>query len=210
MPNASTAEKKNSSKKLLILILILLLIFALLMGGVLYYFMVYQPAQRKKAIGGQREASALQGALEIMTDEEIEEALNNIIEEGMFRISIASEIITTESGEAQVRIQNHISNRYVMQVSIYLQETGEEIYSTDLIDPGYYIQYANFKRKLKPGEYEALAVFTALYPDTEDVVGTAGAAVKIYVLPKGATPVPTATPTATPTVTPTVTPTAAK
>jgi len=118
----------------------------------------------------------------------------------MFRISIASEIVGIENGMNEVRIENNQSNRYLMQVSIYLDETGEEIYATDLIDPGYYIQSTEFDKTLKAGEYDATAVFTALYTDTEEIVGTAGANVKIIVLPAGTTPTPSPTPepTATP------------
>ena len=200
---------KNAGKKngMIIVIIVLLLVFALLLGGVLYYFLAYAPSH-KGVKGGQREAAALQGSLNIMTEEEIQKALNEIVEEGMFRISIASTIIGVENGEAEMRIENNMTNRYIMQVSIYLDETGEEIYATDLIDPGYYIQSAPFDKQLEPGEYEATAIFTALYPDTEEIVGTAGAQVRIIVYPSGVTPAPTPTPTPTPAPTPTAEPTA--
>lgn len=119
----------------------------------------------------------------------------------MFRISIASNIIAIEDGLADVRIENNLQNRYVMQVTIALDETGEEIYRTGLIDPGYYIQQAEFSKHLDPGEYDATAVFTALYPDTEEIVGTVGANVKIHVFPSGTTPTPIPTATPAPTAT---------
>ena len=183
----NTAENKQNNK-LMKAVIALLLIFVLLLGGLLIYFLVIRPNADKGVKGGQREAEALQGSIHVMTDEEIQEALNNIVEEGMFRISIASDIIAVEDGKAQVRIENNLQNRYIMQVSIYLDETGEEIYSTDLIDPGYYIQETTFDKHLDPGEYAATAVFTALYPDTEEIVGTVGANVTIHVFPEGAIP----------------------
>jgi len=194
---------KNAGKnnKLLVVIIVLLLVFMLLLGGVLYYFLAYQNAH-KGVKGGQREAAALQGSLRVMSEEEIQEELNKIVEEGMFRISIASTIIGVENGEAEMRIENNVTNRYIMQVSIFLDDTGEEIYATDLIDPGYYIQYAAFDKALEPGEYAATAVFTALYPDTEEIVGTAGAQVRILIYPAGVTPEPLPTPTAEPTAAP--------
>lgn len=198
MPARRRPQKKDNTKKLVVLIIILILVFMLLLGGVLVYFLVIQPAQGKEVKGGQREASALKGSLNMMTEAEIQEALNNIVEEGMFRISIASNIIAIEDGPAQVRIENNLSNRYIMQVSMYLDETNEEIYSTDLIDPGYYIQEAKLDKHLEPGEHAATAIFTAFYPDTEDIVGTVGANVKIHVFAAKPTPTPTAAPTATP------------
>lgn len=195
-------QKKDNSKKLIVLIIILILIFMLLLGGVLVYFLVIQPNQGKQVKGGQREAEALQGSLTVMTEAEIQEALNNIVEEGMFRISIASNIIAIEDGPAQVRIENNLQNRYIMQVNICLDETNEVIYSTDLIDPGYYIQETKFDKHLDPGEYAATAIFTAFYPDTEEIVGTVGANVKIHVFATEPTPTPTLEPTPAPTPAP--------
>ena len=195
-------QRKDNTKKLIVLIVVLILLFMLLLGGVLAYFLVIQPAQGKQVKGGQREAEALKGSLKVMTEEEIQEALNNIVEEGMFRISIASNIIAVEDGPAEVRIENNLQNRYVMKVDLYLDETGEEIYATDLIDPGYYIQETKFHKHLDPGEYDATAIFTAFYPDTEEIVGTVGAQVKIHVFATKPTPTPTATPTPTPSETP--------
>ena len=183
----NTAENK-ANNNLLKVVIILLLVFVLLLGAILVYFLVIRPNADKGVKGGQREAEALQGSINVMTEEEIQEALNNIVDEGMFRISIASNIIAIEDGYAQVRIENNLQNRYIMQVSIYLDETGEEIYSTDLIDPGYYIQETRFDKDLKPGEYAATAVFTAYYPDTEEIVGTVGANVTVHVFPAGTSP----------------------
>ncbi|MBE5803143.1 MAG: hypothetical protein E7316_01355 [Clostridiales bacterium] len=183
----------------MMIIIALLLVFILLLGGALCYFLLWQPAQHTQVRGGQREAKALQGSLNVMTEDEIQEALNNIVEEGMFRISIASNIIAVEDGLAQVRIENNLQNRYVMQVTLYLDETGEEIYRTDLIDPGYYIQETEFDKHLDPGEYAATAVFTALYADTEEVVGTVGAHVTIHVFAQDQTPTPAPTESPAPT-----------
>ena len=191
---AEERKEKKSSRKWMILILLLLLIFMLLLGGVIYYFEAYAPAH-KQIKGGQREAAALKGSINVMTEEEIQAALNQTIEEGMFRISIASNIVGVENGKHEVRIENNLSNRYVMQVSIFLDETGEEIYATDLIDPGYYIQQTEYDKEVKAGEYDATAIFTALYPDTEEIVGTVGAQVRLIIFPPGATPTPSPSPT---------------
>jgi len=177
--------KTQAEKKMMRTLIVLVLAFILLLGAVLCYFLLIKP---KGSVGGQREADALKGSINLMTEEEIQQALNDIVEEGMFRISIASDIIAEENGKAQLRIENSIQNRYIMQVSIYLDDTGEEIYSTDLIDAGYYIQEAELDKHLEPGDYKATAIFTALYPDTEEAVGTAGANVTIHVFPSGALP----------------------
>lgn len=198
MANNHENQKKHSGRFAVIVIL-LLVVFAML-AALLLYFVMNKPAPEEDegVKGGQREAAALKGSLNVMTEDEIQEELNRIVDEGMFRISIASNIFGVEGGEADVRIENNITNRYVMQVSLYLDETGEEIYATDLIDPGYYIERTEFDVPLEAGEYTATAIFTALYPDTEEIVGTVGAQVKLYIMPAGTTPEPTAEATAEP------------
>ena len=191
-----TQSKNTNNNGLLKIAVVLLLVFVLLLGGALCWFLFLKPDSDDDAIkGGQRESEALQGTIQRMSDEEIQAALDKVVEEGMFRISIASNIIAMEGGKAELRIENNPDNRYVMQVSIFLDETGEEIYSTDLIDPGYYIQEAALDKYLLPGEYEVTAVFTAYYPDSADIVGRAGAQVMLYVVDDPAvTPPPTPTP----------------
>lgn len=208
MSKAAGNEKKNSSRLVAVLIA-LIVVFVLVLGGLLYYIMVIQPGseQPREVVGGKREAEALKGSLEVMTDEEIQQALDNMVEEGMFRISIASSIIALENGPAEVRIENNLSNRYTMQVRIVLAESGEEIYSTDLIDPGYYIKSTKFDKYIAPGEYPATAIFTALYPDTGEIVGTVGANVTLHVF-ANATPTPSPTPVPTETPAPSATPAA--
>ena len=195
-------EGQKNSRGLIIAIIVLVLLFVLLLGGVLYYFLIYSPNKPNPVVGGQREAAALKGSIKVMTDEEIQAELNRIVEEGMFRISIASTIVGYENGKAEIRIENPLNNRYLMKVNLTLDETGEEIYATDLIDPGYYIQATEFDKPLAPGEYAATAIFTALYPDTGEIVGTVGAQVKIIILPAGATPIPSPTPEPTNSPTP--------
>lgn len=192
-PTTSKCKKARENRATAVL-LALILVAVLLIGAAGYYFLVDRPARRQSgAMGGVREAAALQGSLQNMSEEEIQAALDSIIEEGMFRISIASDIVAEEDGMAELRIENNLTNRYLMKVNIYLDETGEEIYATDLIDPGYYIQQAELDRHLEPGQYAATAVFTALYPDTGEIVGTAGANVTLHVFAASQTPTPSPT-----------------
>lgn len=188
---------ENKQNRLLVAAIALLLVFILLLGGLLCWFLFFRPEVKKETTGGQREAEALQGSIERMSEEEIQKALDEIVEEGMFRISIASDIIVVKGDKAQLRIENNPQNRYVMQVRLILDETGEEIYSTDLIDPGYYIQAAKLHKEPEPGKYPATAIFTALYPDTEKIVGQVGANVTLHVFADpSAVPTPTPSPAA--------------
>lgn len=69
-----------------------------------------------------------------------------------------------------------------MQVLITLDDTGELIYETGLIEPNHHIQSAKLDVELEKGEYLATAVFNAYDPETEEYIGSAGAKLTITVL----------------------------
>ena len=122
------------------------------------------------------------GQLEGKTDAEIQAELDRVVEEGMFNISIAS-VIELESGtsEGDLRIENVPGNRYLMRVSILRNDTGEELYRTDVIEPNHHIQRDAFDVALPAGSYECTALFEALDPATEEQVGQAAAIITVNV-----------------------------
>lgn len=171
-----TTKKKN--KLFMIIIILLLAVVGLLL------FLLLRPngAENQPTTPAMRDANASLGQYEGKTDEEIQTELNRIVEEGMFNISINPEI-AMESGdsEAELRIENVPGNQYLMRVKITLDDTGQVIYSSGLIEPNYHIQSAPLAVKLAAGTYRATATFTAYDPDTEAEAGTAGAKITITV-----------------------------
>lgn len=129
-----------------------------------------------------RDPNALVGQIEGKTQEEIQAELNKIVEDGMFNISINS-MMTFESGTAEgdVRVENIPANHMLMSVQIKLDDTGQVVYETGIIEPGYHIQNDKLDVPLAKGVYHATAMFTAYDPDTEARVGQAGAKVTITV-----------------------------
>lgn len=122
------------------------------------------------------------GQLDNKTTEEIQAELNRIVEEGMMNISIASVIpFDSPTSEGEVKIENSPANHYLMQVELALADTGEIIYTSDILEPNYHIQYAKLDKTLAPGTYNCNATFYALDPETEDQVGQAGAQVTIII-----------------------------
>ena len=138
---------------------------------------------QEQPAGLTRAADAQLGQLEGKTEEEIQAELNRIVEEGMFNISINT-APTFENGKAEgpLQIENVPGNRYLMQVLITLDDTGELIYETGLIEPNHHIQSAKLDVELEKGEYLATAVFNAYDPETEEYIGSAGAKLTITVL----------------------------
>lgn len=123
------------------------------------------------------------GQLEGKSDAEIQAELDRVVEEGMFNISIASVVeFASGSAEGDLRIENVPGNRYLMRVSIVRNDTGQQIYTTDMIEPNHHIQRDALDVDLPQGSYECTALFEALDPDTEELVGQAAAVITLNVL----------------------------
>ena len=167
-------KKNGNAVKWVFLVIILILM------GVIAWLLL-RPAE--KPAGLARAAGAQLGQLEGKTEEEIQKELNRIVDEGMFNISINT-APTFENGGAEgpLMIENVPGNRYLMQVQITLDDTGELIYETGLIEPNHHIQNAKLDVELGKGEYLATAVFNAYDPETEEYIGSAGAKLTITVL----------------------------
>lgn len=167
---------KTKNKTVLVVAAVLLL--CLICFG-LWFFLLRDTGYERYEF----DTDAIEGRIRTMTDEEIQEELNRVVEEGMFNISIASAIVfESPTAEGEARIENIAANNYHMQVEIVLDESGKTVYSSKLIQPGYSIDTIKLSEKLEPGEYAATAVFSAITRDEMKLFGTAGAQIMIYVL----------------------------
>lgn len=165
--NARTHKK---SFVVWIVIASIAVILALLVA--LYFFM--DSTQYKEA--------GVLGQLDGKTAEEIQQALDEFVEEGMLNISIAATVRFEDgTSEGEFRIENSPSNRYLMQVDIARNDNGQVIYSSDPIEPNYHIQYGRLNTDLPAGQYECTATFYALDNETREIVGNAAANVTIIV-----------------------------
>ena len=122
------------------------------------------------------------GQLEGKTDAEIQAELDRVVEEGMFNISVAS-VVEFENGSAEgdLRIENVPGNRYLMRVTLVRNDTGEQLYLTDILEPDHHIQRDALAVVLTQGSYECSALFEALDPETEEQVGQAAAVITVNV-----------------------------
>lgn len=127
--------------------------------------------------------NAILGQAPYKTPEEVQAELDRIVEEGMFNISIAS-VVEFADGTAPgtAYIENVPGNRYVMQVNIALDDTGETVYESKGLKPGSYIEDITLSKDLEPGNYAATATFSALDTDSLEEVGKAAAKVTLSVL----------------------------
>ena len=166
-------EKRGAGFYVGIIIAALALVAALVVGAFLFL--------NSTQIGESYRSGKL-GQLDGKTEAEIRAELDRIVEEGMFNISISKLVqLQTGNSEGEFRIENSPANRYDMQVDVALVDTGEVIYSSDVIEPNYHIQYAKLDRVLPAGTYNCIATFHAIDPETDEEIGQAACMMTIVV-----------------------------
>lgn len=165
-----TTQKK---KRRWVVVLIIFLIMCLIAAGALLFF-------GQGANKATRQGTA--GQLEGKTQEEIQAELDRVVDEGMFNISIANVVQFADgTSEGELRIENVPGNHYLMRVAIILDDTGEQVYETDMIEPNHHIQRDALDVVLPAGQYSATAMFSAYDQQTEEQVGQAAAKILIQV-----------------------------
>jgi hypothetical protein len=89
-------------------------------------------------------------------------------EDDQVRIQInAYPVFTDSESEGNLYIGNPDTNIYDMEVKISLDDTGEAVYQSGRIPPGYYIDNDKLQTTLSTGTY--LATADIVYYDGEDV-----------------------------------------
>lgn len=174
-------EMKNDSKNKKQFILYSIIIILLLAIISLAIYMLKPKEVEKNRL--QKDLDALAGVLPGKSPKEIQDALNQVVQEGMVNISINPDP-TFENGKAEgnISIENIKGNHYALQVDVILN-TGEVVYSSGIIDPGYYIEKCKLKKNLPKGDYPATASFTAYYLDNyEDVLAKVNAEITLHIL----------------------------
>lgn len=173
-PSQQPEEKKKKKRGVGFWLAIILVIVAIVIAVLLGLYMCDG--------GSNRDRYGELGQLEGKSTEEIQAMLNSQVDEGMFNIAIA-QMVEFESGtsEGDWEIENVPGNRYLMQVTVTRDDNGSVVYESGILDPNYHIQRAPLAYDLPAGNYPCTAVFTALDPETEEMVGQAGAKVMVQV-----------------------------
>ncbi len=172
---AGGSGKDNKGRKKLFVIIAILIVLAIAAVGLgIWWF----------GAGGSDfyDANANSGQAPYKTEEEIQAELNRVVEEGMLNISIAS-VIEFEDGTSPgvAYIENVPSNKYVMRVTITLDDTDETVYQSGGIKPDSYIETIKLSKDLDAGSYPATATFTAYDPDSLEEVGQAAAKITLAI-----------------------------
>lgn len=171
---------RTNNKRLLILpVLAGFLAVVCLIMGVLLLNGSWKPAESSEIA---EESGALQGMLPGMSADEIQAELNRRVAEGELAISINSVLeFETGTSEGLLRIENSAKNHYTMVVEMYRNDTGEQIYRSGGIKPGYFLEKARLDQELPQGDYPVTVHFKA-YDEEDNYMGEANAETVVRIL----------------------------
>lgn len=127
------------------------------------------------------EEGALAGMLPGMSADEIQAELDRRVSENQLAISINSTLeFENGTSEGDIRVENSAKNHYMMVVEMYLNETGELIYRSGGIRPGYFLEKDRLDVELEKGDYPVTVHFKA-YDDDNNYMGEANAETTIHI-----------------------------
>lgn len=173
--SAAEEEKPDRSRRRRVVSAVVALLLLLLVGAGAWFL-----------LGGAGDdffdLNAKSGQAPYKTQEEMQAELDRVVDEGMFNISIAN-VIQFDDGASTgtAYIENVPGNRYLMQVSITLDDTGETVYESKALKPDSYIESIELSNDLEAGNYPATATFKALDQQSHEEVGQAAAKVTLAV-----------------------------
>ncbi|MDE3927519.1 hypothetical protein NNM86_00670 [Enterococcus faecalis] len=117
-----------------------------------------------------------------MSKAERKKAAEQEIDESKFTLSIYPEAVF-EDGEAtgDIYIRNEIGNAYPISVEIVDDSTGDIIYESGAIQPGYEVTEGQLNKKLAKGKYKCTANVSIYDPKTNKFKGQTAAEIEIEV-----------------------------
>lgn len=108
--------------------------------------------------------------------------LQEMLDRSMIAFSInTSPVFLNGTAKGNLLIENPGNNAKLLKVSIKIDDTEEEIYSSNFLKPGTYIESVALDKVLEKGTYEATAYFLAYDEDNGEFIGQTGAQITITV-----------------------------
>lgn len=174
--NLPTSKKKEKNKKTKYLILFVILF--LIVG-----FVSIKIWQSKNASNYWFDKLAQNGIIEGRSLEEIQRILNEVVEEGMFNVSINPDPIFEDgTSEGNIYIENIPGNHYYVRVGIVLNDTQETVYQSAGIKPGQYIENITLDKDLPKGDYAATAYFEIVETENLSEIGSVAVELTLHIL----------------------------
>ena len=110
------------------------------------------------------------------------EELQEMLDRSMIAFSInTSPVFINGTSEGNLLIENPGNNAKLLKNSIKINDTDEEVYTSNYLKPGTYIESAKLDKVLEKGTYDATAYFSAYEEETGEYIGKTGAQIAITV-----------------------------
>ncbi len=108
--------------------------------------------------------------------------LQDALDRSMIAYSInTSPVFLNGTSKGNLLIENPGNNAKLLRVSIKIDSTQEEIYSSEYLKPGTYIDSVALDKVLEKGTYDATAYFLAYDEADGEYIGETGAQITITV-----------------------------
>jgi len=164
-------EKEKSNKKLgVILGVVIVALVAVI--GVLAWKLTHQPqpevVEKEPEVTEDANALAYDSSAVATDEDSLRRAVDDLAKkaaEGTMALEMRTTANSTDGENFTCTLANAAENRYDMYMTIYLDDTGEEIYKSGLIPLGMQIETFKTKRKLDPGTYETTLVYNQVEKD---------------------------------------------
>lgn len=129
------------------------------------------------------EGEIMPGLPDGMNDGEIAEALQQMIDESMFTISVNTRpVFQNGRARGKINIVNAPQNHYPCKVALILDEDESVLYkNNDLLYPEQYIPEIRLNQNLRKGVYDATLAYTIYEEDGESLAGMMNAKVQIVI-----------------------------
>lgn len=167
----------SKKKKRIVLIIGILLLLALTVA--ICYFIFTKNNEKTELVFEDNATTGIMPGIDI---DQRRAELQQILDRSMIAFSInTSPVFLDGTSEGNLLIENPGNNAKLLRIRILIDGTDEEVYSTNFLRPGSYIESAKLDKVLEKGSYEATAYFSAYDEENGEYIGQTGAQIVITV-----------------------------
>lgn len=169
------AEVQKKRKKIIAAVVVLLLLIG---GGVTYKYLTSNNGAELTAGDFLPEGKDAKE----MSEKELAEAAQKAVDESQFTLSILPEASFPDGkSKGNIYIRNEVQNAYPISVEVVDNESGDVIYESGAIQPGFEITEGTLSKDLDKGKYNCTAKVSIYDPKTKKYKGQTAAEMEVEV-----------------------------
>lgn len=166
----------QTKKRTIVLISCILLVILTI---IICYFLFYHKPDDNSLVYDDNATSGILPGVDI---DQRKKELQDMLDRSMIAFSInTSPVFLNGTSEGNLLIENPGNNAKLLKVSILINDTQEEVYASNYIKPGTYIESVKLDKVLEKGVYNATAYFSAYDEETAEYIGRTGAQITLSV-----------------------------